>query len=213
MSIFGKLFGKGTAEKAPSTQEAIQKLIEIEDLMSKRQSVLERKIEEELKTAKTNGVKNKRVALQALKRKKRYEAQLNQIDGTLTTLEYQREALENANTNTEVFKVMAAAAKASKAAHAELDIDKVHDLKDEITEQQDIAREISEAISNPIGMMGDEMDDDELMAELEELEQENLDKELLDVPTTGPLPDVPASELELPSGKLKIPADSITESG
>jgi charged multivesicular body protein 4 len=60
MSIFGKLFGKGSAEKAPSTQEAIQKLIEIEDLMTKRQQVLERKIEEELKTAKTNGVKNKR---------------------------------------------------------------------------------------------------------------------------------------------------------
>lgn len=60
MSIFAKLFGKSSAEKAPTTQEAIQKLLEIEDLMTKRQGVLERKIEDELKSAKANGVKNKR---------------------------------------------------------------------------------------------------------------------------------------------------------
>lgn len=52
------------------------------------------------------------VALQALKRKKRYELQLQQIDGTLTTLEYQREVLENATSNAEVIKVMGNAAKA-----------------------------------------------------------------------------------------------------
>lgn len=56
-------------------------------------------------------------ALQALKRKKRYEKQLAQIDGTLSTIEFQREALENANTNTEVIKNMGFAAKAMKAAH------------------------------------------------------------------------------------------------
>lgn len=56
-------------------------------------------------------------ALQALKRKKRYEKQLGQIDGTLSTIEYQREALENANTNTEVLKNMSMAAKAMKHEH------------------------------------------------------------------------------------------------
>lgn len=56
-------------------------------------------------------------ALQALKRKKRYEKQLQQIDGTLSTIEFQREALENASTNTEVLNVMGSAAKALQAAH------------------------------------------------------------------------------------------------
>jgi len=56
-------------------------------------------------------------ALQALKRKKRYEKQLQQIDGTLSTIEFQREALENASTNTEVLRVMGDAAKALKGAH------------------------------------------------------------------------------------------------
>lgn len=190
MSLFHKIFGKSSAEKAPTPQEAIQKLLEIEDLMRKRQDVLERKIDDELKTAKLNGTKNKRLALQALKRKKRYEQQLNQIDGTLTTLEYQREALENANTNTEVLKTMSFAAKAFKSAHLELDVDKVQDLKDDIQEQQDLANEISNVISSPIGF-GEQMDDDELMKELEELEQETLDKELLEIPSAN-LPDVPS---------------------
>ena len=63
---------------------------------------------------------NPTVALNALKRKKRLEKQLAQIDGTLSTIEFQREALENANTNTEVLKAMGYAAKAMKTAHQEL---------------------------------------------------------------------------------------------
>lgn len=57
------------------------------------------------------------VALQALKRKKRYDKQLQQIDGTLSTIEMQREALESANTNTNVLQTMSEAAKALKSAH------------------------------------------------------------------------------------------------
>ncbi len=52
----------------------------------------------------------------ALKRKKRLEKQLAQVDGTLSTIEFQREALENATTNTEVLKNMSYAAKALKKA-------------------------------------------------------------------------------------------------
>ncbi len=60
------------------------------------------------------------MALQALKRKKRYEQQLTQIDGTLTTLEYQREVLENANSNAEVLRVMSDASKAFKNVNKDL---------------------------------------------------------------------------------------------
>lgn len=56
-------------------------------------------------------------ALQALKRKKRYEQQLAQIDGTMLTIEQQREALEGANTNTAVLTTMKTASDALKSAH------------------------------------------------------------------------------------------------
>uniref|UniRef100_A0A8C5TJE8 Charged multivesicular body protein 4B n=1 Tax=Malurus cyaneus samueli TaxID=2593467 RepID=A0A8C5TJE8_9PASS len=163
---------------------------------------LEKKIEQELAAARKHGTKNKRAALQALKRKKRYEKQLAQIDGTLSTIEFQREALENANTNTEVLKNMGFAAKAMKAAHDNMDIDKVDELMQDIAEQQELADEISTAISKPVGF-GEEFDEDELMAELEELEQEELDKNLLEIsgPETVPLPNVPS--ISIPSKPAK----------
>ncbi|CAJ1050859.1 charged multivesicular body protein 4b [Xyrichtys novacula] len=207
--LIGKLFGSGgKGGKAPTAQEAIQKLRETEEMLAKKQDFLEKKIDQELLTAKKNGTKNKRAALQALKRKKRYEKQLAQIDGTLSTIEFQREALENANTNTEVLKNMGYAAKAMKAAHEDMDINKVDDLMAEITEQQEVAQEISDVISKPVGF-GEEFDEDELMAELEELEQEELDQNLLEIEGTAdvPLPSVPSTSLPSRPAKKKEEED------
>lgn len=159
-------------------------------MLTKKQDYLEKRIEQELMIAKKNGTKNKRAALQALKRKKRLEQQLTQIDGTLSTIEFQREALENSHTNTEVLKNMGFAAKAMKKVHDNMDINKIDDLMDDINEQQDVAREISEAISGPFGEMYDE---DELMAELAELEQEDLEE------SAAELPSVPS--VKLPSAR------------
>lgn len=60
------------------------------------------------------------MALQALKRKKRYEQQLEQLQGTLTTIETQREALENANTNAAVLETMKGAADSLKKTHKDM---------------------------------------------------------------------------------------------
>ncbi|XP_063501643.1 putative charged multivesicular body protein 4B-like protein CHMP4BP1 [Symphalangus syndactylus] len=165
-------------------------------MLSEKQEFLEKKIEQK------HGTKNKRAALQALKRKKRYAKQLAQIDGTLSTIEFQRQALENANTNTEVLKNMGSAAKAKKAARDNVDIDKVDELMQDIADQQELAEEISTAISKPVGF-GEKSDEDELMAELEELEQEELDKNLLEIsgPETVPLLNVPS--IALPSKPAK----------
>jgi len=209
MSVFGKLFGGKKGDKAMTTGEAIQKLRETEEMLMKKQDFLEKKIETEVVTARKNAKTNKRVALGALKRKKRFEKQLQQIDGTLTTIEQQREALEGANTNTAVLQTMNEAAKALKHAHSDMDVDKVHDMMDDIAEQQDVAREISEAISNPVAF-GTEFDDDELEAELNELEAETeieeqaeLEKQLLDVGPTEDLPEVPKAEPAKPAAVKK----------
>ncbi|KOB75804.1 Shrub [Operophtera brumata] len=50
------------------------------------------------------------------------------------------------------------------------DVDKVHDIMDDIAEQHDISREITDAISNNVAFPND-IDEDELEKELEELEQ------------------------------------------
>jgi len=195
-----KIFGSGKKkEETPTTQDAIQKLRATEEMLTKKSDYIEKKMKQELMTAKKAGTKDKRVALNALKRKKRLEKQLNQIDGTLSTIEFQREALENANTNTEVLKTMGYAAKALKSAHQQLDVDDVHDMMDDISEQTELANEISDAISTSVGF-GQDYDEDELNAELEELEQEELDENMLSIGTPAPeLPSVPTTDLPEPS--------------
>lgn len=68
MSLLSKIFGGGKGAKAPSPQEAIQKLRETEEMLTKKQEFLENKIEQELQTAKKNGTKNKRGAACTLHR-------------------------------------------------------------------------------------------------------------------------------------------------
>ena len=62
MSVFGRLFG-GKSEKggkAPSPQEAIQSLRSTEEMLQKKSDFYEKKITEEINTAKKYGTKNKR---------------------------------------------------------------------------------------------------------------------------------------------------------
>ena len=212
--MFGKLFKK--KEESKTTAEAIQDLRQNEDMLLKKQEFLEKKIDSEVEIARKNAKTNKRLALTALKRKKRYEKQLQQIDGTLTTIEQQREALEAANINTTVLKGMDSAAKALKNAHKDMNVDNVHDMMDDIAEQQDVAKEISDAISQPTAF-ANEFDEDELEEELENLqleleseENEKLERELLDVgPST--LPDVPNTEVPKAKKKAKQEEDDMAE--
>ncbi|RLU18234.1 hypothetical protein DMN91_008590, partial [Ooceraea biroi] len=84
----------------------------------------------------------------------------------------------------------------------EMMIAKKNASKNKRAEQQDVAREISDAISNPVAF-GQDADEDELEKELEELQQEQLDEELLGIPqhdtTTDELPAVPTSVPAVPS--------------
>jgi predicted O-methyltransferase YrrM len=59
-------------------------------------------------------------ALMALKRKKRLESMLRQLDGTLTTVEMQRETLEQAKDNVAVLQAMKSAAASLQYAQKNL---------------------------------------------------------------------------------------------
>nr|CAB3230650.1 charged multivesicular body protein 4b-like [Phallusia mammillata] len=195
MSGFMKLFGGGAKDRGPNAPEAIQKLRDTCDMLQKKSEFLEKKIEAEVKVAKQHGTKNKRMAINALKRKKRYEKQLQNVDGTLSTVEFQLEALQNAQSNKQVLDTMKVGAQALKKAHGNLSPDDVHDLMDDITDQQEVSDEITTALSSGLGHTED-IDEDELMAELEELEQEEFDEAILEIPTaTDELPDVPSAAL------------------
>ncbi|OLY80680.1 Vacuolar-sorting protein SNF7 [Smittium mucronatum] len=114
----------------------------------------------------------------ALKRKKLLEEQLDKISGSRMTLETQIFAIESANVNLETMNAMRKGADAMKNIHKNMNIDKVDQTMDEIREQMDLANEVSAAISQP-ELLGMSSNESELLEELELLEQEQLDKQLL----------------------------------
>ena len=111
------------------------------------------------------------------------------------TLETQVMNLESAAQNAETFKAMNAGKNAMGAIRQETNIERVDDLMDEIKEEMEMADEISNALAQPVDPLL--TDEDDLLAELQELEAEDVEEQLLQ-PTRKEeisLPDVPSNEL------------------
>lgn len=166
----------GGKKSATTLEAAITKLQSAKVMLTKKSKSLEERIIAERDTAKKS-LGSKRATLMALMKKKRLEKQLQQVDGMLLTIESLREAVENANTETEVLKSMSCAKKALQSAHQQLDVDDVHEMLNDIQEQNELSNEILDAVS----VYGMDIDRDELMNEFENLEQEVLDEELLKI--------------------------------
>merc|ERR1719464_1859830 len=151
--------------------------------------------------------RDKKGALYELKKKKQLENQLNSIQGKKLNLETQIMALEDAHINSQTMKAMKTSATAMKATMKESDIDKADELMEDINEAMDAVNEMNEAMSQPLGQV---MDDDELEAELAELEELEADELLNDGLADSPmqqqqkqadfdaLPDAPSSAIKKP---------------
>ena len=156
---------------------------------------LQRKIDGMAAEAKAKmAKKDKKGALFAMKRKKLYEKEMDKIQNVKMTLETQVINLESAAQNAETFKAMHSGTAAMKKIRNDVGLEKVDDMMDDIKEEMEMAQEISEAIAQPVDpLMADE---DELLAELEELEAEDVESELLKAPATQvDLPAVPSNKL------------------
>ncbi|KAI6652019.1 Charged multivesicular body protein 4b [Oopsacas minuta] len=183
-----------------SPETALTKMRETQLMLEKKSVFIESQIEKQTQIARKNASTNKKVAIEALKRKKRLEKQLQQVDGTLSTVEFQRENLENVSINTEVLQNMSTAAKTLKETHKKLDVENVQDLICDIEEQQQIASEISETLATGFGVQQDE-DDDDLLAELEELTNEKLGIEDFPAVPDQPLPIVKGTKEKISKDK------------
>jgi charged multivesicular body protein 4 len=191
------------ARKDPKqeTRDAIIALRQQLQMLEKKDEHMQKKIEEELRKAKANAVSNKAVATAALRRKKQYEAELDKLSGVRLQLETQMSTLESANLNAETLAVMKRGADVLKGIHNGMTMAKVDDTMAAITEQREIANEISEAISNPLNA-GIDLDEDELKDELAELEQETLNERLAGAE------HVP---VHTPAGAVKQPPTKVAE--
>jgi len=193
-------------KKKANPKDAIAQLKETLDILEKRQAILEKKIENEEKIARANATKNKRIAIAALKRKRAYNNEIEKMMGSRMTIETQIMTIENANTNLQTLNAMKQGANALSHIHGKMNIDKVEDTMDDIREQMDLANEISDAIAQPINF-GDVIDEDELNAELESLEQEELDMKLLESDKLSKIPSMPNA----PTGPIAVEDDEEKE--
>ncbi len=111
------------------------------------------------------------------------------------TLETQVMNLESAAQNAATFQAMNAGKTAMSDIRTNVGIDRVDDLMDEIKEEMEMADEISNALAQPVDPLL--ADEDELLAELQELEAADVEDELLQ-PAKGnvvSLPSVPTAKL------------------
>jgi len=206
-----KLFFKAKESKPVGHKESIEKLRGTLELLEKREAFLQAKCEKEVTDAKKFlQAKNKRAAMMCLKRKKTYETQVDKIAGARMTIETQVNAIEGATVTMITLDAMKMGAQTMKALHKNMTPEQVDDTMEEIQEQMSLANELNEAISQPLGT--EVIDEDELEAELELLEQENIDSQLLDLaPTPAKLPAVPTAPLRAPSSKVSVSVDEDAE--
>merc|ERR1740123_1115707 len=170
--MFSKLFGKSKKSNAtassPDANTAIQQLRGAVVQLEKREVHLQKKIAECLTAAKLKSKQNnKKGALFELKKKKQMQRQCDSLQQKTLNLEFQIMALEDAMINKQTLESMQSAKSAMTATMNEHDIDAVDEVMEDLNEQMEMAQEINEAMSQPLGPV---MDDEELEAELAEIE-------------------------------------------
>ncbi|KAM4573437.1 charged multivesicular body protein 4b-like [Odontesthes bonariensis] len=156
MSLFVNFLCGGEKVRKTACDQEIDKLTEIEELLVKKKEFLRKKIDQELLTAKKNSIKNRRVALQALRRKKWCEKHLKHIDCAFRAMRSAHEHIETFN--------------------------KVTDLIKDIPKEEDVTSDMSDDLFSSVNQEV-EFDEDELLAELERLEK-SLDQSFFEVDGT-----------------------------
>uniref|UniRef100_A0ACD5XR29 Uncharacterized protein n=4 Tax=Avena sativa TaxID=4498 RepID=A0ACD5XR29_AVESA len=197
--MFNRLFGKPKEQANAGALATLDKLNETLDMLEKKEKVLEKKAAGELEKAKDfSKAKNKRAAIQSLKRKKMYEQQIEQLGNFQLRIHDQMIMLEAAKATTETVDALRTGAKAMKAMQKATNIDDVDKTMDEINEQTENMKQIQDALSAPIGASAD-YDEDELEAELEELEGAELESQLLE-----PVAAAPYHQVQVPDNRQPV---------
>jgi len=170
MGFFSKKKVSPSAKQTCKTIDAMQMIrLSIENA-EKREKFLQNKIDNVLLTqAKSKMAQgDKRSAMNLMKRKKMYQAEIEKLDNVRMTLETQAIQLESAAHNQDTITAMQTGTSAMKRIRKSFGIDKVDELVENIRDEADTAEEISRAIATPLDPYM--MDDDDLMRELNELD-------------------------------------------
>ena len=114
-------------------------------MLEKREMLLHKKMAAELEKAKDfNRAKNKRAALQCLKKKKLYEQQIEQLQNQQLKLEEQVITLEGSKTTAETFTALKSGAGAMKQLHNETNIDEVDKVRPDLSSKESNRKDLTD---------------------------------------------------------------------
>jgi hypothetical protein len=117
-------------------------------MLEKREMLLHKKMAAELEKAKDfNRAKNKRAALQCLKKKKLYEQQIEQLQNQQLKLEEQVITLEGSKTTAETFTALKSGAGAMKQLHKETNIDEVDKVRPDLSSKESNPKDLTVDLS------------------------------------------------------------------
>lgn len=209
--IFGKK--KKAGPPPPGLNDTSSNLGGRIDEMDKKIASLEQELrvfKDKIKSARTPAAKQavQRRAMEVLKRKKMYENQRDMIAGQQFNIDQASFGIESAKANVQTIAAMKGAnAELKKTMKHDLNIDDVEDLADDMAEMMDDFNEINEALGRNFATP-DYIDEADLDAELEMLEDELFEEEAADATPsylqTNEMPDTPTTEL--PNSEVGLPA-------
>ena len=158
---------KTVSDMVTNKDEAIAKTLSQMELLEKRNSEYEKKIEQITDKAKAQIKKgNKQAARTLMIKKKNYQKFLENSQNTLSILEKQIFDLKNAESNANFTEVLKQAVEVGKQYNA--NIDEFAEITDDIKERKDVMDEIQIGIKD-LNLMNE--NDEDINKELEELEQ------------------------------------------
>lgn len=184
MNFFGRPKQQATTPAPKANIDVASSIMNIRqtiDTLEKRENFMQKKIEDQVKEAKVRLKKgDKPGAMYCMKKKKMYEGEITKLNGARMTLERQQLALESQATTMDAYNAMRQGNQTMQAQRGRVDAEAVEEEMENIREEIETSNEIANAIGQPID---DEFDEAELLAELNDFEQEELEDTLLNTPS------------------------------